>query len=264
MGTNGLTKFIKGIRTGAVKHSPEILIALGILGAGSAIIAAVSETPKAMRLIEEARKRKQEEQEDVESEVTLTKKEVVQTAWKCYIPTAALFLTSSLCIIGASSVHLRRNAALMTAYALSETAMKEYKGKVIEQVGEKKEREIRDSIANDNLQKHAVLNQTIIHTGHGNTKCLDSLSGRFFMSDRNLIDRAVNDLNRRMRSEMYISLNDFYSEIGLDPIDIGEMIGWNIDRGNIELDISYHPDPIDGQPCLVIKYELAPEHDYDR
>ena len=264
MNTTGLTKFVRGIRAGAIKHSPEILIALGIVGMASAVITAVSETPKAMRLIEEARERKQEERKDIEYPVELTKKEVVQATWKCYIPSAALFLTSATCLIGASSVHLRRNAALMTAYTLSESAMKDYQGKVLEQVGEKKEREIRDAVAKDDLQKHSVVNQTIIHTGKGTTKCLDSLSGRFFMSDRNLIDRAVNDLNRRMRSEMYISLNDFYAEIGLDSIDIGEMVGWNIDRGNIELDLSYHPDPIDGQPCLVIKYELAPEHDYDR
>lgn len=264
MSTNGLTTFVKGLRAGAIKHSPEILIAVGIMGMASSVVTAVSATPKAMRLIDEARERKQEESEETENYVDLTKKEIVKATWKCYIPSLALFLTSATCLIGASSVHLRRNAALMTAYTLSESAMKEYQGKVVEQVGEKKEREIRDAVAKDDLQRHAVVNQTIIHTGRGNTKCLDSLSGRFFMSDRNLIDRAVNDLNRRMRSEMYISLNEFYEEIGLDSIEIGDMVGWNIDRGNIELDISYHPDPVDGEPCLVIKYRLAPEHDYDR
>lgn len=260
MNTTRLASLVKSLRASAIKHSPELLIAFGILGMGSAAVMAVGVTPKAMELIEAAREHKLEESGDD----TFTKKDVVKAAWKCYVPAAAVGVLSSLCLIGASSVHLRRNAALMTAYTLSESAMKEYQGKVIEQVGEKKEREIRDAVAKDDLQKHAVVNQTIIHTGKGNTKCLDSLSGRFFMSDRNLIDRAVNDLNRRMRSDMYISLNEFYEEIGLDPIEIGEMVGWNIDRGNIQLDISYHPDPIDGEPCLVIKYTLAPEHDYDR
>lgn len=262
MRTNGLVGLAKAVQSKAVKHSPELLIAFGILGMTSAVCMAIKDTPKALRLIEEERERREEESEDGVVE-PLSKKDVVKITWKCFIPTAVIWGTSLLCLVGGSSQHMRRNAALATAYALSETAMREYRGKVIEQIGEKKEREVRDAVAKDDLQKCAVINQTIIHTGDGNTKFLDSLSGRFFMSDRAKIDSAVNDLNRRMRSEMYISLNDFYSEIGLEPIDIGEMVGWNIDRGYIDLDISYHPHPINGEPCSVIKYELAPEHDYD-
>lgn len=262
MNTNGLSKFVKNVRAGIVKHSPEILIGLGIFGMASAAVAAVSETPKALRLIEAERERRAKESEDgVGAE--LTKLDIVKTTWKCYIPALAIGVTSAACLVGASSVHLRRNAALATAYALSESAMKEYRGKVIEQIGEKKEREVRDAVAKDDLQKHAVINRTIVHTGNGNTKCLDSLSGRFFRADRAFLEKVANDLNRRMRSDMYISLNEFYMEIGLDPIDLGENIGWNIDKGYIDLDISYHPDPIDNEPCLVLKYQLAPQYGYD-
>lgn len=41
-----------------------------------------------------------------------------------------------------------------------------------------------------------------------------------------------------MMNDMYISLNDFYYEIGLDPIKIGSDIGWNIDDGYIDLRFS--------------------------
>ena len=37
-----------------------------------------------------------------------------------------------------------------------------------------------------------------------------------------------------MMNDMYISLNDFYYEIGLDPIKIGSDIGWNIDDADKE------------------------------
>ena len=261
MNTNGLSKFAKSIKTGIVKHSPEILMGLGIVGMASAAVAAVSGTPKALRLIEAEKERRAEESEDGVGE-ELTKLDIVKTTWKCYIPAFTIGVASMACLIGASSVHLKRNAALATAYALSESAMKEYRGKVIETIGEKKEREVREAIAKDDLQKHAVINRTIVNTGNGNTKCLDSLSGRFFRADRPFLEKVVNDLNRRMRSDMYISLNEFYTEIGLDPIDLGENIGWNIDKGYIDLDISYHPDPIDNEPCLVLKYVLAPQYEY--
>jgi hypothetical protein len=66
-----------------------------------------------------------------------------------------------------------------------------------------------------------------------------------------------------MRDEMYISLNEFYYEIGLNPISIGDDIGWNIDRGYIELNFSSQLTD-DGNPCLVIDYQVAPRYEYNR
>lgn len=263
MNTQAFSKALKGFRAGIVKHSPEILVSVGILGMASAAVTAVYVTPKALRIIEDEKERRVEENND-DISPDLTKMDVVKLTWKYYVPSLAIGLTSAACIIGASSIHLRRNAALATAYALSESAMREYRTKVIEHIGEKKEKEVRESVAKDDLQKCAVINQTIVNTGNGNIKCLDTLSGRFFRSDRAYLESVVNNLNRRMRSDMYISLNEFYSEIGLDPIDLGEDVGWNIDKGYIDLDISYHPHPIDNEPTLVLKYQLAPYYEYDR
>lgn len=64
-----------------------------------------------------------------------------------------------------------------------------------------------------------------------------------------------------MRDEMYVSLNDFYSEIGLDPIKVGNDLGWNIDRG--EIDISFSAQVADNdQPCLVVDYTIAPQYGF--
>ena len=35
--------------------------------------------------------------------------------------------------------------------------------------------------------------------------------------------RAMNELNKRMRDEMRVSLNDFYDEIGLSEAEVGEL-----------------------------------------
>lgn len=64
-----------------------------------------------------------------------------------------------------------------------------------------------------------------------------------------------------MRDDMYISLNDFYYEIGLRGISIGDDIGWDIDRGYIDLDFSSQLAE-DGVPCLVIDYGVAPRYGY--
>ena len=89
----------------------------------------------------------------------------------------------------------------------------------------------------------------------------DAVSGRYFKSDRDKIDKVINELNRRMRDEMYISLNEFYYEIGLNEISLGDQLGWNIDNGYIEPSFSYQGAE-DGTPCLVIGYLVEPRYDY--
>ena len=76
---------------------------------------------------------------------------------------------SAACIIGASSISARRNAALVTAYTISETALKEYRDKAVEVVGVKKEQAIRDAVAKDKLEKANVKEREFISTGRGET-----------------------------------------------------------------------------------------------
>lgn len=241
-----------GVRRALKKHSPEILTGIGIVGMIATTVAAVRATPKALELIDER---------EVQEKKRLNAKEVVQTTWKCYIPAAVTGVASTACLIGASSVNLRRNAALATAYTISEAALREYKEKAVEVVGEKKEQAIRDAVAKDQLMKHPLGEREVIITGNGDVLCFDPLSGRYFKSDRDRLNKAANELNRRMRDEIRISLNEFYEEVGLSPAEVGEHLGWDIDagRGYIELDFSTQLAE-DGTPCLVVGHSQPPSY----
>jgi hypothetical protein len=61
--------------------------------------------------------------------------------------------------------------------------------------------------------------------------------------------------------DMYVSLNDFYGEIGLEPIQLGDELGWNVDQGLIELEFSSQLSE-NNEPCLVINYNIAPKYGY--
>ena len=259
MGKLNLPKIVKDVQLTIVKHSPEILMGIGIAGMVSTTILAVRATPKALRLIDE---RKEAIENEAEHSIeTIPPVEVVKTCWKCYIPAAVTGTVSIACLIGANSINTRRNMALATAYALSETALKDYQEKVIETVGEKKEQTIRDAVAKEKLERDPVKNKEIIVTERGNTRCYDVVSCRYFTSDIDKLRKIENELNRRMRDEMYISLNDFYYEIGLSPSKIGYDLGWNIDSGYIDLDFSSQLDD-SGTPCLVVDYRVAPRYNY--
>lgn len=241
------------IKTTAIKHCPEILTGIGLAGMITATVLAVRATPKAVQLLIEKKK----ELDTDKLPVT----ETVKTTWKCYIPSAVTAILSSACIIGANSVHVKRYAALGAAYALSESTLKEYRDKVVETVGDKKEQKIHDEIAKDKMTQNPVSNSEVLVTGKGETLCYDSISGRYFKSDMERLKKAANELNRRMISEMNISLNDFYAEIGLNEILIGDNIGWDINKGLIELGFSSQLAD-DGTPCLVLDFRNPPSYEY--
>jgi hypothetical protein len=97
-------------------------------------------------------------------------------------------------------------------------------------------------------------------TGSGDTNCYDAISGRKFKSSIEKLEKAANKLNRQMRDEMFISLNQFYGEIGLPDIKIGDELGWDIDKdGYIDLDFSAQLDE-DGTPYLVLDYRVVPQY----
>ena len=254
MSKEGLKRTIKSAERVLTKYSPGILTGIGITGMIGATFMAVKATPKALYLIE-AKKEESEVEE-------LTPVETVKTCWKCYIPATLATVLSVICLIGASTVSAKRNAALATAYSISEAALREYQEKVVEVVGEKKEKAVRDAVAKDQIDRDPVTkSEVVIIDSNSNTLCYEPLSGRYFKSTIDKIKKAEIELDRQMIQEMYVSLNDFYWEIGLDGTDLGDQMGWNLSKGYMDLSFSSQLAD-DGTPCAVIVYGIPPVYDY--
>lgn len=248
-----VAKIIKEIETVVTKHSPEILTGIGIAGMVTTTVLAVRATPKATQLIEA---KKNENETD-----KLTAVETVKTTWKCYIPAVVTGAFSISCLVGASATNLRRNAALATAYKLSETALIEFKDAIAETIDEKKIQEVRDKVAEKRIEKNPVSKTDVIMTDKGTTLCYDSLSGRYFYSDMDSLKKAENELNRQIINNMYQSLNDFYDLLGIEYSRMGDEVGWNLDNGTVELSFSSQLAD-DGRPCLVVDFNHAPEYNF--
>ena len=254
MNKEGLKRTIKSAERVLTKYSPGILTGIGIAGMIGATFMAVKATPKALYLIETKK-----EEAEVEE---LTSVETIKTCWKCYIPAALTTVVSAACLIGASTVSAKRNAALATAYSISEAALREYQEKVVEVIGEKKEKAVRDAVAKDQIERDPVTkSEVVIIDSNSNTLCYEPLSGRYFKSTIDKIKKAEIKLDGQMIQEMYVSLNDFYWEIGLDGTDLGDKMGWNLSKGYMDLSFSSQLAD-DGTPCAVIVYGIPPVYDY--
>ena len=259
MNKEGITKIIKTIQTGVVKHSPEILTGLGIAGMISTTILAVKATPKAMRLIDEAKEMKKATPNDIPK---LTNAEIVKVAWKPYIPAIGTGVVSVACLIGGQSVSVRRNAALATAYQLSTTALNEYKEKVVETVGEATAKEVRDKVIQEKQERISESTPTIIITGDDDVLIFEELSNQEFKSTTIKVEKAMIELNKRLTcgSEYCVSLNEFLNELGLKNSPIGNDIGWTASK---LIDFTFDVETNDkGKPRLKIAYLTPPEYGY--
>ena len=251
-----ISKITKNLGGLISKNSPHILTGIACAGVISTVVLAVKNTPQALAIIEEEERYR--ERKNIQS---ATKIEKVKLTWKCYTPATVMGVVTIGCILGANTVHTRRNAALASIYAISESAFREYKSKVVQEIGKTKESKIQDEIAKDHILKNPVHQNNIIFTGNGDVLCYETLSGRYFTSSYETIRQKINDLNFRLRDEMRISLNDLYYELNLEPIELGNLMEFNIDKGYIEPQYSTQLTE-DSRPCLVINVDVYPTQKY--
>lgn len=259
----GLAKISKTITTWGAKNSPTLLTGIGVTGLISTAVLTRKGTIKALAILDDELVERNPSVkihpsiDRISDEFTF--KEKVKLTWKCYVPAAALGAITIGCMVGANKINLRRNAALAGLYSLSETALKEYQAKVVEKIGEGKAKEIKDEIKQDIVDRNPVSSHGIIRTGHGDTLCYDEYSGRYFYSDMNDIKAAVNNINRTLRLDNEVCLNEFYSEIGLGRVKMGDLLVWYIDYGQVEVGFSSTLAD-DGRPCLVIDFDSEPKY----
>lgn len=243
----------KGARKVVSNNAPAILTGLSVVGVAATTIMAVKATPRALDLIEEA---------EVMSGEKLTPQLKIKTAATCYIPALGMGMATMACVVGANTIGSKRNAALISAYSLSEGAFKEYKDKVVKTLGESKEQKVRDEIAQDKVSNNPPVNSQIIMTNNGEVLCRESMSGRYFESSIETLRKAQNDINAQIINEMYASVNDFYRLIGLEPTKVGDELGWSTNR-LLELDFSTVMST-DNRPCVSVDYRAEANRGYHK
>lgn len=253
---------LKTVGKEAVKRSPGIMAGLAIAGVATTAYLAFKSSPKAYEIVE-AKKR---DLEDIDETDKATRRQIRLEMVKELAPVLAPVVISGVItmvlIFSSHSLNTRRQAVLSAAYSATQTAFQEYKEKTRALVGPKKSTTIHDDIVQDHVEKLGPPNdKTVIVTGNGDYLCLDDYSGRYFYSTHEKIRQVINEINYRLLSEMYISLNEFYDELGLPPIKLGDDTGWNVDSGlfNIQFTTIMGKDNV---PCLVLNYDVEPRYDY--
>lgn len=235
------------------ENGPTILSGLGAFGVVGTAVMAAKATPKALDLLDEARYQKKEE---------LTPLETIVVAGPVYIPTVLFGASTIACIFGANAMNQRKQAALTSAYMLLDNSYKKYRNKVKELYGEESDKKIREEIAKDDFE--------IEYSDPEEEKELfyESISGRYFESTIEEVQRAEYHLNRNFILRDYTNLNEFYQFLGLKATQEGEILGWSTYAGYTNYGyswIDFKHDRVeldDGMECICIDYPFEPSLDY--
>lgn len=263
-----ISSYISSFLNFTERNTPTILTTFGVLGVFETGILAYRAGTKGKAIMDAKRK----DLEDVHPKDKVAKRAVMGEMAKEMAPVIAppvlMGTATAACIIGSNRVSSRRIAAISAAYSLTETALKEYKEKTREVLGERKTQQIREAIAKDKVeQTPPTTDMTPLLVGTDDVLCMDGYTRRVFYSNKQKIGAAINRLNYECRNGMYVSLNELWAEInavGLDPLPIGNDLGWNIDdcvRGELPITTTAVLTP-DGRPCLCVDYDVYLVRDF--
>ena len=245
-----MSKFSTGLR----RSSPTNLTALGIVGVVGTAVMAVRATPKALKLI----KAKKDELETDK----LTPMELVQTTWRCYIPSALIGVGTITCIVGIGVMDKRNQAALTSAYTMLNESYKQYRQAAKKVYGEDADNKIHTEMAKDakvassdwgyqvyNMDMDPASEQLLFY---------DLTSKKYFTTTMAAVLNAQYHVNRNLSLRGDCSLNEYLSFLGVDGVDKGDEVGWDISYMVEELESywldfdNYKTILEDGLECIII------------
>lgn len=213
-------KFLTGLR----KASPTILTALSIAGVVGTAASAVQATPKALRLV----KAKKNEL----GAHKLTPVELVQTTWRCYIPAALIGMGTVTCIIGIGVMDRRNQAALASAYAMLNESYKQYQRAVKNVYGEEADSKIHAEMAKDAMVASSDWGYQVYNMGMDPESeqllFYDLATKKYFTTTMAAVLNAQYHVNRNLAVRGDCSLNEYLSFLGVDGVDYGDKMGWDI------------------------------------
>lgn len=246
-----MNKFVTKTSLYLKRNSSTILTFLGGVGVGLTAVLAAQETPKAIQMLEKAKKKKG-------SDLTLAEKVVVMTP--CYAPAIATGTATIVCIFSANVLNQKRQGQLTSAYAMLDNYHREYRKKLIELKGEEVDQEVRIAMARNYCDFH----QIGLDTPDGKVVFYEEISGESIECYEREVMDAEYHFNRNFVLRGYTSLNEFYKFLGLPETEYGDTVGWSVSDGYAWVDFEHVLIDQDdgGTPIYMIDFVFPPHSEY--
>ena len=256
-----LMKTYKKVELKAIKHSPEILAGVGVVGVVGSLVMACKATTKLSDVLEESKEQldkikevaadpayeEKYSQDDAKKDTTITYVQTAMKVTKLYAPSVILCASSLGCLLASNNILKKRNAALSAAYMTVDKSFKEYRKRVADRFGEEVEKEIRYNIKAEEITKvdengNEVTETVKVMDGTDDpnsysdyARCFDESCAAWQNdAEYNLVflkaqQQYANDL---LRAKGRLFLNDVYDMLGIEKTKAGQIVGWVYDPEN--------------------------------
>lgn len=270
------------------KHSPEILVTVGVIGIVASTVMACKSTTKVNDIVDEAKETIDKIHDAVENHKHTSDGEeytqeiadkdlsivYIQTGWKfvkLYGPAVVLGIASVGCIVGSNRILNKRNAALAAAFTAVDNSFKEYRGRVIDRFGKELDRELRFGIKAKDVevtttdengeektetQSVNVVDPNLAHDIYSIIWC-EGNTGWTKNPELNkvFLIQQQNYANDKLRLNGVLTLNEVYDMLGVQRTGYGQIAGWvyteDCSAGDNYVDFGIF-DPNDAKKCEFV------------
>lgn len=260
-----ITKKLNLFNLKVQKHSPEILMGLGIVGTVASAVMACRATLKVNDILEEKNKTveaihncaKDEtvdyNEEDKKKDLTILYTQTGVKLAKLYLPSILLGGLSIASIISGYKILNKRNVALAAAYTVVDKGFKNYRKNVVERFGEEVDKELRYNIKAKQIEEkytdkngNEKTRKKTVYEIADDKKPGEGISeyAKFFdewNTDEHSKDPEYNLMflrkqqdyaNEILKSQGYLFLNEVYDMLGIPRTQAGQVVGWIYDEDN--------------------------------
>lgn len=277
------------------KHSPEILMVVGAVGAVTStvmackatlkvndILAAHDTTVATIHDVQEGKVQikagEEYTEEDVKKDLTTTYVQTGLKIAKLYAPAVILGTLSIGCMFGSNHILQKRNAALTAAYVTLDKAFGDYKERVTERFGDRVQSELEHGIKAVEVESKVVNEDGTEETIKSYVDEVDGAHSPYDLIFDEMIDEWQPDAqynkwhlaqvedtaNRRLRTQGYLFLNDVYRMIGrynsgaMIVKPEGQIVGWLYDPNNENLQncVKLGLDKMQGDRNVVLHFNV--------
>lgn len=243
------------------KHSPEILLAAGVVGVVASGVMACKATLKVQEIVDDAKGKidtihevsndpsmaEKYTEEDSKKDLAIVYTQTAVKMIKLYGPSVAICVASLGCMIGSNRILNKRNVALAAAYTAVDKSFKEYRGRVIERFGKQIDKELRYNIKAQEIEEVSVDEKGKEVTKKSTVEVMDPNAYSQYsivFDDGNtgwdpdpeltkyFLIQQQNWANDRLKAKGHLFLNEVYDMLGAKRTKAGAQVGWVYDEKN--------------------------------
>lgn len=243
------------------KHSPEIFIAVGVVGTVTSAVIACRATTKLSDILEESKEEleaiheaPQKEELQGKYDEDMMRKDLALVYFqtgvkiaKLYAPAVILGTLSITSIVASNNILRKRNIALAAAYATVDKGFKEYRERVVERYGEQvdyelshnvKTKEITETIIDEKGKEKTVTKKVEVADPNVTNDYIKyfTRSNPYWDDTPDYVELFLrsqqNYANDRLKVDKVLTLNDVYDSLGFQKTKAGMVVGWVFDENN--------------------------------